>query len=82
MTECLGPAQNGNDEILELTEQVQRMFDLWEEYARFRDSGVSGEPRRDFSAPRFFHRLSAAGLMHRMTQCRPLSPRRRSFPHS
>ena len=35
LTECAQAArENGNDEIVELTDQVQRMFDLWEEYAR------------------------------------------------
>jgi hypothetical protein len=40
MHECAEAARrDGNSEILELTEQVPKMLDLWEQYFRFRKTG-------------------------------------------
>jgi hypothetical protein len=42
MNECVEAArQSGNDEILELTDQVLEMLDLWEAYLNFRQEMIS-----------------------------------------
>jgi hypothetical protein len=42
MTECAQAArESGNQEIVELTDMIQNMFDLWEQYAAFRDNAAS-----------------------------------------
>lgn len=42
MKECAQAArQSGNDEILELTDQVLEMLSLWEEYLKFRQDKIS-----------------------------------------
>jgi hypothetical protein len=42
MNECAYAAsQSGNSEILELTDQVQQMLNLWEEYITFRKAKIS-----------------------------------------
>jgi hypothetical protein len=42
MDECAAAArQSGNDEILELTDQVLEMLDLWEAYLNFRTELIS-----------------------------------------
>ena len=51
MHECAQAAkQSGNDEIIELTDQVLEMLGLWEEYLQFRrdmisqaDGGIGGQ---------------------------------------
>jgi hypothetical protein len=46
MTECAQAArESDNQEIVELTDMIQNMFDLWEQYAAFRDSAASRPPR-------------------------------------
>ncbi len=42
MNECAQAArQSGNDEILELTDEVLKVFDLWDEYLSFRKEMIS-----------------------------------------
>jgi hypothetical protein len=42
MYDCAAAArQSGNDEILELTDQVLEMLDLWEAYLNFRKAAIS-----------------------------------------
>ena len=42
MKECAAAArQNGNDEILEATDEVLKMFNLWDDYLKFRQDMIS-----------------------------------------